>query len=76
VAGGALGIQFRAMSGFHFMPAIEVQRSLSHRGDLDELPKYTIVLFGVTMGWGPNRRLDRIEQKLDKLDQKIDLLQK
>jgi hypothetical protein len=76
VAGGAVGIDIRSMTGFHFMPAVEVQRSLSHRGDLEELPKYTIVLFGVTMGWGPNRRLERIEQKLDKIDQKIDLLKK
>jgi hypothetical protein len=83
VAGGAVGVQFRSAGGFHFMPAIEVQRALSHSGDVvSEMPKYTVVLFGITFGWGPNRKLDRIEhkvdvidQKLDRMDQKIDKLQ-
>jgi hypothetical protein len=53
-AGGGIGLEFRPAFGIHVMPAIEVQRSVSRRGELDELPVIDMTFLGVTFGWrGP-----------------------
>jgi hypothetical protein len=54
-AGGGLGLELRPALGIHLMPAIEVQRSVSRRGDLENLPVIDMVFFGVTLGWGSRR---------------------
>ena len=51
-AGGGLGLELRPALGIHLMPAIEVQRSVSRRGDIERLPVVDMVFFGVTLGWG------------------------
>jgi hypothetical protein len=77
VAGGALGVQFETMSGFHIMPAMEVQRSAYRGGDAKDLPKWTAIIFGVTLGWGGDkemRKLNKMDDKLDRIDDKLDKL--
>ncbi len=54
-AGGGLGIEFRSALGIHVMPAVEAQRSLSRRGDVEDLPIIDMLFFGVTIGWGSRR---------------------
>jgi hypothetical protein len=54
-AGGGLGIEFRPAWGLHVMPAVEVQRSVSRRGDVENLPVIDMLFFGVTFGWGSKR---------------------
>jgi hypothetical protein len=58
-AGGGLGIEFRPALGLHVMPAVEVQRSVSRRGDVENLPVIDMLFFGVTLGWGSRREHDR-----------------
>jgi hypothetical protein len=36
--GGGVGIQFRTPAGFHFMPALEIQRSVHRGGDARDAP--------------------------------------
>jgi hypothetical protein len=55
-AGGGLGIELRPAWGLHVMPTLEVQRSVSRRGDARELPALDMVILGVTFGWGSQRR--------------------
>jgi hypothetical protein len=55
-AGGGLGLEFRPASGLHVMPAIEVQRSVSRHGDLEDLPRIDMLFLGVTFGWGSSQR--------------------
>jgi hypothetical protein len=55
-AGGGLGIEFRPAFGLHVMPAVEVQRSVSRRGDVENLPVIDMLFFGVTFGWGSQRK--------------------
>ena len=62
-AGGGLGIEFRSSLGIHVMPAVEAQRSVSRRGDVDDLPIIDMLFFGVTIGWGSRRGSD--EQRRD-----------
>lgn len=50
-AGGGVGIEFRPTGGIHLMPAIEVQRSVSRRGDLENLPVIDLLFLGITLGW-------------------------
>jgi hypothetical protein len=54
-AGGGLGIEFRPAFGLHVMPAVEVQRSVSRRGDVENLPVIDMLFFSVTFGWGSQR---------------------
>jgi hypothetical protein len=77
--GGAVGVEFRTPAGFHFMPAVELQRSVYRSGDFADAPELTAVILGVTVGWGADERqramgqqLDRIEEKLDRLDRAPD----
>jgi hypothetical protein len=58
-AGGGLGIEFRSALGIHVMPAVEAQRSVSRRGDVENLPTIDMLFFGVTIGWGSRRDADR-----------------
>jgi hypothetical protein len=58
-AGGGLGIEFRPAFGLHVMPAVEVQRSVSRRGDVENLPVIDMLFFGVTFGWGSQRERAR-----------------
>jgi hypothetical protein len=58
-AGGGLGIEFRPALGLHVMPAVEVQRSVSRRGDVENLPVIDLLFFGVTFGWGSRRERAR-----------------
>jgi len=55
-AGGGLGIEFRPAWGIHLMPAVEVQRSVSRRGSIENLPVIDMLFFGVTLGWGSRGR--------------------
>ena len=72
-AGGAIGVEFRSRGGFHFMPGIEVQRSVHRSGDfIGEIPNITSVIFGVMMGWGPNERLRKMDRQMDRIEQKLD----
>lgn len=50
-AGGGVGIEFRPAGGIHLMPAIEIQRSVSRRGDLENLPVIDLLFLGITLGW-------------------------
>ncbi|HTV18665.1 MAG TPA: hypothetical protein VMG12_08345 [Polyangiaceae bacterium] len=54
-AGGGLGIELRPAWGLHVMPAVELQRSVSRRGDATDLPAIDLLIFGVTFGWGSQR---------------------
>jgi hypothetical protein len=54
-AGGGVGLQFRPALGLHVMPTVEVQRSVSRRGDAAELPVIDVLFLGVTFGWGPSQ---------------------
>jgi hypothetical protein len=71
-AGGGLGVELRPGWGLHVMPALEVQRSVSRRGDAAELPAIDIVILGVTFGWGsrrqPSTRPDREVEAASALD--------
>lgn len=58
-AGGGLGIEFRPAFGLHVMPAVEVQRSVSRRGDVENLPVIDMLFLGVTFGWGSIRERAR-----------------
>jgi hypothetical protein len=49
--GGGLGLELRPALGVHLMPAIEVQRSVQRRGDLQNLPVIDMLFLGVTLGW-------------------------
>jgi hypothetical protein len=53
--GGGFGLEFRPASGIHVMPAVEVQRSVSRHGDLQDLPVIDMLFLGVTLGWGSQR---------------------
>lgn len=55
-AGGGLGVELRPAWGLHVMPAVEVQRSVSRRGDAAELPAIDMLIVGVTFGWGSRRQ--------------------
>lgn len=70
--GGAVGIEFTTPSGFHFMPALELQRSLSREGAARDLPHITAVIFGVTAGWGADERARKADRQLDRIEQKLD----
>lgn len=70
--GGAIGIELTTPSGFHFMPAIEVQRSVHREGDALDLPDITAVIFGVTAGWGADERARKADRQLDRIEQKLD----
>jgi hypothetical protein len=50
-AGGGVGIEFRPAAGIHLMPAIEIQRSVSRRGDLADLPVIDLLFLGIQLGW-------------------------
>ena len=50
-AGGGIGIEFRTAKGFHVMPGLELQRSLSRSGDLSDLPSINLLFFSVTAGF-------------------------
>lgn len=63
-AGGGVGVELRPAWGLHLMPAIEVQRSVSRRGDAADLPAIDMVIFGVTFGWG-SRRQAHVEPETD-----------
>ncbi len=52
VGGASVGVQLRSSSGFHFMPALELQRTLARSGDVESLPDISSVIFAITMGWG------------------------
>lgn len=54
-AGGGLGVELRPAWGLHVMPAIELQRSVSRRGDAADLPAVDMLLLNVTFGWGSRR---------------------
>lgn len=54
-AGGGLGVELRPAWGLHVMPAVEVQRSVSRRGDAADLPAIDMLLLHVTFGWGAHR---------------------
>lgn len=72
--GGALGFQFETRSGFHFMPAVEVQRSVHRSGDVQDLPDVTALILGVTFGWGADERARKMDQQLDRIEGKVDRL--
>jgi hypothetical protein len=75
MGGAAIAFQFSTSSGFHIMPGVEVQRSFWRGGDLADLPSITSVVFGVTLGWGADKqmkKLEKIDEKLDKMDEKLD----
>lgn len=55
-AGGGIGLELRPALGIHLMPAIEVQRSVARRGDIENLPVIDMLFFGVTLGWGSQRQ--------------------
>jgi hypothetical protein len=50
-AGGAVGVEFRIKNGFHIMPSLELQRSLSRSGEVDDLPSINLLFFSVTGGF-------------------------
>jgi hypothetical protein len=54
-AGGGIGLEFRPALGIHLMPSVEVQRSVSRRGQLDNLPVVDMLFLGVTLGFGSPR---------------------
>jgi hypothetical protein len=54
-AGGGIGLELRPAFGIHLMPAVEVQRSVARRGDIENLPVVDMLFFGVTLGWGSQR---------------------
>jgi len=54
-AGGGIGLEFRPALGMHLMPAVEVQRSVSRSGQLENLPVIDMLFFGVTLGFGSPR---------------------
>lgn len=54
-AGAGVGLQFRRALGVHVMPTLELQRSVSRRGDAAELPVIDALFIGVTLGWGPRQ---------------------
>jgi hypothetical protein len=51
-AGAGLGIELRPAFGIHIMPAVEVQRSVSRSGDIDNLPAIDMLFLGLNFGWG------------------------
>lgn len=51
-AGGGIGVEFRPAFGFHVMPAVELQRSISRRGAVGDLPDISMFFVGVTLGFG------------------------
>jgi hypothetical protein len=51
-AGAGLGIELRPALGIHIMPSVEVQRSVSRSGDIDNLPEIDMLFLGLTLGWG------------------------
>lgn len=53
--GGGLGVELRPAWGLHVMPSVELQRSVSRRGDATELPAIDLLIFSVTFGWGSRR---------------------
>jgi hypothetical protein len=50
-AGGGVGLELRPAGGIHLMPSVEVQRSVSRRGDLENLPVIDLLFLGLTLGW-------------------------
>jgi hypothetical protein len=54
-AGGGIGLELRPALGIHLMPTVEVQRSVTRRGDIENLPLVDMLFFGVTLGWGSRR---------------------
>jgi hypothetical protein len=50
--GAGLGVELRPVFGFHVMPAIEVHRSVSRRGDVENLPEIDMLFLGLTLGFG------------------------
>jgi hypothetical protein len=51
-AGAGLGVELRPAFGFHVMPSVELQRSISRRGDVEKLPDIDMLFVGVSLGWG------------------------
>lgn len=70
--GGAVGLQFRSRGSFHFMPAVEVQRSVYRGGDARDAPHLTAVIFGVALGWGADERARKMDEQLDRIERKLD----
>lgn len=55
-AGGAVGVEFRTRRGFHIMPSLELQRSLSRSGEIEDLPSINLLFFSVTAGFAGGAR--------------------
>jgi hypothetical protein len=72
MVGGAVGVEFETPSGFHFMPAVELQRSVYRGGDARDAPHITALILGVTMGWGADERARKVDQQLDRIERKLD----
>jgi hypothetical protein len=51
-AGAGIGVELRPGLGLHVMPSLELQRSVSRRGDVENLPVINMLFLGVTLGWG------------------------
>jgi hypothetical protein len=51
-AGAGVGVELRPAFGIHVMPSVELQRSLSRRGDVENLPDIDLLFVGVSLGWG------------------------
>jgi hypothetical protein len=49
--GAGVGLELRPLWGLHVMPTVEVQRSVSRRGDVAALPAVDMLFLGVTFGW-------------------------
>jgi hypothetical protein len=57
--GAGIGLEMRTRQGFHIMPTIEYQRSVSRSLDDEfdgEVPALNVLFIGVTLGWGPRQR--------------------
>jgi hypothetical protein len=55
-AGGAVGVELRAGRGFHIMPSLELQRSVSRSGEVEDLPSINALFFSVTAGFAGGAR--------------------
>jgi hypothetical protein len=63
-AGGGFGLEFRPAFGIHVMPTVEVQRSVSRRGSVDDLPVIDVLFLGVTLGWASREAPPHAESSL------------
>jgi hypothetical protein len=50
-AGGAVGVELRLGRRFHIMPSVELQRSVSRSGEIDDLPDIDLLFLSVTAGF-------------------------